>query len=246
VVNEGEFSDRVGIPGMPELAESAMVARDLEIVRSTGGRYHLMHVSSLASLALINRAKRDGLLVSAEVTPHHLYFTDEYLDRFDANLKVNPPLRSRRTRDGLRDALRRGEIQLVATDHAPHPPWTKEASYREAPFGLIGLQSALGATLTSIWDSDDTSGSIVRSLRALSTEPRRLLGLPQRLEVGAKGDLVVVQPDQMVTLRAEQIASASMNAPYVGEELRGFVRHVVVDGVPLVEEGEIVRDGGWR
>ncbi|MGC8481340.1 MAG: dihydroorotase [Acidimicrobiales bacterium] len=246
VINEGEFSDRTGVPGMPELAESAMVARDLEIVRSVGGRYHLMHVSSLASVALINRAVRDGLSVTAEVTPHHLYFDDEFLYRFDANLKVNPPIRSTSTRDALREAFLKGEIQIVATDHAPHPPWTKEASYRDAPFGLIGLQSAWSATLSSTWDHTDSSGAVVRSLRALSTEPRRLLGLPYRLEVGVTGDLSVFLPDQLVTLRADQIASASVNAPYVGETLRGSVRHVVVGGVPLVVDGELMRDGGMR
>lgn len=153
VMNEGEWSLRLGLRGAPEVAESAMVARDIELLKVCGGQLHVLHVSARESISLIRAAKAQGMNITCEVTPHHLLLTDELLCGFDPNFKVNPPLRSDDTRLALVRALREGDFDALATDHAPHASWRKELPMEEAPYGMLGLETAFGVAWTSILDS---------------------------------------------------------------------------------------------
>lgn len=266
VVNEGVFSEALGLPSMPEVAESAIVARDIELLRASGGRLHEMHLSARESLNLVRAARGEGLAVTSEVTPHHLLWNDSQLTHFDTNFKVNPPIRSEGTRMALVQALLGGEFDAVATDHAPHSGWRKEASFREAPFGLIGLQSAFSATFSALIRQsenyvqlrgsaqvDPFVGEIgdfaphlgrLRGLwtvfRYMSYSPRDLLGVPRDIGVGTPADLVVVDPLATVTQSTQEIASHAKNSPYKGVQLEGAVIGNLVGGEIRSWQGQIV------
>ena len=169
-MHEGLVSSSLGLAGQPREAEEVVVARDLAVARLTGGRLHLCHLSSAGSVEMVRRAKAEGLRVTAEVTPHHLAFADEDLVAYDTNLKMNPPLRSPEDRAALRAGLADGTIDAVATDHAPHAVEEKEAEFDQAPFGTIGLETALAAVLTHLVEPGQLS--LTRAIEAMSTAPR--------------------------------------------------------------------------
>src|SRR5206468_4001389 len=174
-MHEGYHSSVLGLAGVPSAAEGIIVARDLMLAKLTGGRLHLCHLSSAGSVELVRRAKAEGLRVTAEVTPHHLAFSDEDLVTYDTNLKVNPPIRTAEDREALWGGLVDGTIDAVATDHAPHAVEEKEAEFDQAPPGTIGLETALAAMLTH----GVAAGRITlsRAIEALSTAPARILGV---------------------------------------------------------------------
>jgi len=240
-MHEGFSSYSLGLAGQPAAAEDAIVFRDIEMARLTGGRLHICHLSSARSVALVRSAKADGLRVSAEVTPHHLVFTDEDLRTYDTHLKVNPPLRSAEDREALRQGLADGTIDAIATDHAPHAVEEKESEFDRAPHGTIGLETALAVALTELVEPGLLSLS--RAMEALSTAPARLIGAREHggpIESGRPANLVIFDPDERWTVEPPFV-SKSRNSAFTGRALRGRVRHTVLHGELTVSEGKATR-----
>lgn len=232
-MHEGEVSRRLGVGGLPAQAETEVVKRDLSLVRGTGARYHCQHVSSMMTVTAIRSAKEEGLPVTAEVTPHHLSFTDEDLASLDTNFKMYPPLRSESDRQALVEALRDGTIDVVATDHAPHQQDEKGLAFTEAPRGVIGLETAAAVVWDTLRDRD-------AFFRVLSTAPARIAGLSNQgrpVEVGNAANLVVFAPDE--TWKAAAFRSKSANSPFLGREMRGRVR-------ATIHQGKITHETGVR
>jgi dihydroorotase len=240
-MHEGYHSDSLGLRGQPAEAEDVIVARDLAMARSTGGRIHLCHLSSARSVDLVRRAKAEGVRASAEVTPHHLTFTDDDLVTYDTNFKVNPPLRTPEDRAALRAALIDGTIDVVATDHAPHAVEEKEAEFDRSPPGTIGLETALAAVLTHL--VEPRLISLSRAIEAMSTVPARILGAADHggpLESGRPANLVVFDPAATWTVEPP-FASKSRNSAFLGRTLVGSVVHTVLRGDLVVAHGKATR-----
>lgn len=236
-MHEGAWSSRLGIPGAPALAEEAMVARDIDLVRLTGGRVHFLHLSTARSVDLVRAAKEEGLDVTAEVAPHHLVLTEEAVGSFDPVFKVNPPLRPPADAAALRTALRRGVIDAVATDHAPHPPQVKQAPFAEAPPGMLGLETALAIACEVLEDP-------VRVFDVLSVRPAEIAGLPHHggaVAAGRPANLCVLDAAAAWTVDARSLASVARNTPYEGRKMKGRARHTIRQGEPTVIDGEVQR-----
>ncbi|MFQ6676023.1 MAG: dihydroorotase, partial [Fidelibacterota bacterium] len=227
-MNEGEWSTRLGLAGISDVSESIMVGRDVQLADYAQGRLHVPHVSSMKSLRWIWWAKERGLKVTAEVTPHHLYFNHSALKSFDTDLKVAPPLRSEEDRLALVDGLKTGIIDCIATDHAPHTVEEKESPFNWAPWGMIGLESAFGA----VWKVASTeSVPLMAIIRCLTVNPRRVVALdPHLFREGTEAELVVFDPDAEWTFAHGHIYSKSRNTPFVGETLRGRILKVISRG----------------
>ncbi|HEY7756573.1 MAG TPA: dihydroorotase [Actinomycetota bacterium] len=240
-MHEGYHSSSLGLAGRPRESEEIVVARDLAVARLTGGRLHLCHLSSAGSVEMVRRAKADGLRVTAEVTPHHLVFTDEELLTYDTNFKVNPPLRTTEDREALRAGLADGTIDAVATDHAPHAVEEKEAEFDQAPPGTIGLETALAAVLTHLVEAG--AMSLPRAVEAMSTAPAGILGLGDHggpIEPGRPANLVVFDPAAEWAVEAP-FASRSRNSAFLGRTLRGRVIHTLYRGELVVADGKAQR-----
>jgi len=240
-MHEGITSYTLGLAGRPAEAEEMIVARDLAVARMTGGRIHICHLTGARAVGLVRAAKAEGLRVSAEVTPHHLVFTDDDLRTYDTNLKVNPPIRTAEDRDALRAGLADGTIDAIATDHAPHAVEEKEAEFDQAPPGTIGLETALGVVLTDLVAPGVLS--LPRAMEALSAAPARILGAAGHggsIEVGQPANLVVFDPDERWRVEAP-FASKARNSAFLGRELSGRVRFTVLRGRLTVAEGKPTR-----
>jgi dihydroorotase len=240
-MHEGLISASLGLAGQPREAEEVVVARDLAIARLTGGRLHLCHLSSAGSVEMLRCAKAEGLRVTAEVTPHHLVFSEEELLTYDTNMKMNPPLRSAADRSALRSGLADGTIDAVATDHAPHAVEEKEAEFDQAPFGTIGLETALAAVLTHLVETGELT--LARAIDALSTTPARILGAGDHggpIEPGRPANLVVFDPSAEWAVEPP-FASKSRNSAFLGRGLRGRVVHTVLRGELVVADGKAQR-----
>jgi len=239
VMNECQCCTSLGLPGWPSLAEELMVFRDIELARLTGARVHFLHLSTARSVELVRAAKRDGLPVTAEVTPHHLSLDDTRLASFDTVFKVNPPLRSPSDIAALRAGVKDGTIDALATDHAPHPRRDKELSLDQAPPGMLGLETALGVAL-GVLDVD-----LVHLVRIMSIRPAQIAGIADRhgrdLEVGAPAYMVVFDPNVTWQVSPDSLASKSRNTPYIGMTLRGRVRHTFFNGTATVLDGDAQR-----
>jgi dihydroorotase len=232
-MNEGAVSTRIGIKGQPACAESAMVARDLEIVEWTGARYHIAHVSTARTVALVRDAKRRGLPVTCEVTPHHLALTDEACSHYDTNTKMMPPLRTAADQEALLEGLADGTIDAIATDHAPHSPVEKDVEFECAAPGLLGLETALPIVLDFVrmGTLDDR-----RAIAALTGAPAKAFGLPGgSLGIGAIADLAVIDPERPFMLTADAIASKSKNSPFLGQKLAGRAVLTLLEGRPVYD-----------
>lgn len=227
-MNEGAVSTRIGIRGQPACAESAMVARDLEIVEWTGARYHVAHVSTARTVALVRDAKRRGLPVTCEVTPHHLALTDEACSHYDTRTKVMPPLRTAADQEALLEGLMDGTIDCIATDHAPHSPVEKDVEFECAAPGMLGLETALPLILDFVrmGTLDDK-----RAIAALTGGPARAFGLPGGgLGIGNVADLCVIDPERPFTIENDTLASKSKNTPFLGQTLAGRAVMTFVEG----------------
>jgi dihydroorotase len=228
VMNEGDVSTRVGLRGQPPHAESVMVARDIELCEWTGARYHVAHVSTARTVALVRDAKRRGLPVTCEVTPHHLALTDEACAHYDTRTKVMPPLRTAADQEALLEGLGDGTIDCIATDHAPHSPVEKDVEFECAAPGMLGLETALPIILDFV-----RMGSLddKRAIAALTGAPARAFGLSGGgLAVGAVADLCVIDPERPVTITADELASKSKNTPFLGQTLAGRAVLTLVEG----------------
>jgi dihydroorotase len=205
-----------------------MLARDLELLALTGGRYHVAHMSAAASVRLVRDAKRRGLPVTCEVTPHHLTLTDDACVTYETFCKCNPPLRGRGDIEALKEALVDGTVDAIATDHAPHSPLEKQVEFENAAFGMIGFETALSLCLDLVASRLLTVSALVR---LLSPGPASVLGLPGgRLRPGDVADLTVIDPDRVWTCDPARIFSKSKNTPFAGRSLKGKAMLTVVGG----------------
>jgi len=240
VMHEGSWSTVLGLRGIPAVSEEAIVARDLLLAEETGARLHVAHVSTAGSVRLIREAKRRGVRVTAEVTPHHLALTDEAVQGFDANVKMNPPLRSATDVEAMCEALIDGTIDAIATDHAPHAPEEKSVEFDAAPFGIVGLETALGVAWTVLVHSGLLSP--VEALRKMSAVPATILNIPGGgLRPGESADLVVIDPERRWTVDPASFASKSRNTPFQGRTLTGKAVITLVGGV--IKHDELTDDG---
>lgn len=239
VVNEGVVSTRLGLPGWPDVAEEAMVARDIALAELTGCRLHLAHLSTAGSVALVREAKARGLGVTCEITPHHAFLDEDALIGYDTNLKMNPPLRTAKDREALIEGLLDGTVDCIATDHAPHAPHEKELEFELAPFGTTGLETALSLVNTHLVATNRLGWAEVANV--MSHNPRRALGLPDvRIEPGAVADLTIVDPEARVEVTAEWFASKSRNSAFLGQKLLGKASEVLVGGYFALKNGKVV------
>jgi dihydroorotase len=228
-MHEGTVSVRLGLKGIPSAAEEIMVARDIILAELTGGHVHLCHMSTRGSVELIRRAKEKGLRVTAEATPHHFALTHLRCEGYDTDAKMNPPLREEADRDAIRQALRDGTIDCIATDHAPHHYDTKEREFDQAPNGIVGLETALGLGIRELVSPGILT--LPDLIARMSTIPARVFHLPGgTLAVGAPADLVVFDPDRRWEVRKDQLHSRSANSPFAGEILTGQAETTVVGG----------------
>jgi len=243
-MHEGEWSSKLGIPGRPAEAEVAIVARDLALARLTGGRYHVLHLSTAGAAALVRAAKAEGVRVTAECTPQHVTLTDALCASFDPVFKMNPPLRSADDVEALKVALADGTIDAIATDHAPHAPETKAVPFEEAPPGMLGVETALAVALTHLVEAGVLS--LQQLLGALAWKPARIGGLDRlghglAVAPGNPANLCVFDPNERWVVDATRFASKSRNSPFEGWKLAGRVRHTVLHGEPVVRDGEAQR-----
>lgn len=237
-MHEGFTSTCLGLRGIPSAAEEVMVARDICLAELTGARLHIAHVSSAGSVEIVRRAKARGVRVTCEVTPHHLLLTDEDLADYDTNMKVNPPLRSAADRDALRAALVDGTIDAIATDHAPHAQHEKEAEFIDAPFGMVGLETAAPLLLSRLCSTSGIDAPLIIS--KLTAGPAAVLGIEAgTLSVGAVADITVIDMDASATISAAEFVSCSTNTPFDGAEVTALVTDVVVDGAWRLKAGEV-------
>ena len=233
-MHEGLVSTRLGLKGIPAAAEEIMVARDIILAELTGGHVHLCHMSTRGSVELIRRAKDRGLRVTAEACPHHFSLTHERCEGYDTNAKMNPPLREAADREAIREALRDGTIDVIATDHAPHHYDAKEREFDDAPNGIIGLETALGLAITELVESGVLT--LPELVRRMSTTPARLFNLPGgTLAVGAPADVVVFDPAVEWEVQPAAFFSRSRNTPFAGRRLRGRADLTVVRGEVVFE-----------
>ena len=229
VMHEGVMSTRLGLRGKPAVAEEIGVARDLSLAAATGGRLHLQRVSTGAAAALIRRARKQGVRVTAEATPHHLMLTHERLAGYGTEYKVNPPLRTRRDVVLLREALADGTIDCVATDHAPRHYDEKEQAFDDAPFGVVGFETAFAILHTRLVLEGDLTLPVL--IERMTTGPARALGLPAgTLEPGAPADVVLIDPSMQWTIDPAAFLSKGRNTPFAGEEVTGRVVRTLVGG----------------
>ena len=229
VMHEGPTSLRLGLHGSPRAAEDLFVSRATMLSALTGSRVHLQCISSGSAVDVIRRAKSRGVRVTAEVTPHHLSLTDETLSTYDPRYKTNPPLREESDRQALIEGLLDGTIDCVATDHEPHVDYEKDVEFDQAPFGVIGLETALPVCLATLVRGD--AAELSDLVCFLSTNPARILKLDKgTLSPEADADITVFDPDETWMVQPDDLESQSANSPWLGEELRGRVTHVAVAG----------------
>ncbi|MDO4558689.1 MAG: dihydroorotase [Planctomycetia bacterium] len=229
VMHEGLVSMKLGLQGMPAEAEIAMVSRDIALAEATGGRLHIMHVSTKDAIDSVRRARARGVRVTAEVTPHHFTLTDEELVSFDSNYKMNPPLRPEEHRLACIEGLRDGTIDCIATDHAPHAIEKKQREIDLAPFGIVGLETALGLVITKLIRPGllDWSSAIAK----MTINPAEILGIPKgTLAVGADADVTLIDPEVRWTVDPSEFVSRGRNTPFGGMELIGRAVKVIVGG----------------
>ncbi len=229
VMHAGSVSTRLGLAGIPSAAEEIMVARNILLAELTGGHVHLCHISTEGSVDLIRWGKDRGITVTAEATPHHFALTHEACIGYDTNAKMNPPLRREADVLAIRRGLADGTLDVIATDHAPHHYEAKEREFDDAPFGVVGLETALGLGLTLLVDGG--SLSLPALIDRMSTRPARTFHLPGgTLQRGAPADVVVFDPDATWIVDPERFQSKSRNTPFVGWKLRGGVERTLVEG----------------
>lgn len=243
-MHEGVWSARLGISGRPPEAESSIIARDLQLAKRTGGRYHVLHMSCAASASLVRAAKAEGVRVTAECTPQHLVLTDEACATFDPSFKMNPPLREQSDVDALRAALIDGTIDAIATDHAPHAPETKDVPFEDAPPGMLGVETALAVVLTTLVEPGVVT--LAQAIGAMSWQPARITGLDADgyggpIAAGRPAHLCVIDRAHQWVVDGNALASRSRNTPWEGWKLTGKVRHTIYNGTATVRDFEAQR-----
>lgn len=239
VMNEGAVATRAGLPGQPAEAEEVIVARDLILVELTGARYHVAHASTARTVEMVRAAKKKGLPVTCEVTPHHLVLTDAACATYDTHAKMYPPLRTARDIEALRAGLADGTVDAIATDHAPHARGQKtDIEFDCAAFGVIGLETALPVALSLVREGRLT---LSQAIERLSIGPARTLSLPYgTLPEGAFADLVIFDPEREWLVEADALCSKSKNSPFIGKTMRGRALITLVGGKPFHDIGGVL------
>ena len=232
-MHAGSIASRLGLGGWPREAEEIIVERDVRLARKSRARYHVQHISSAETIDIIRRARTSGVEVTGEATPHHLHLTHDVCDGYNTMGKVNPPLREKRDVDALRLGIADGTITILGTDHAPHSQDEKALPFEEAPFGFVGLESALPLYAEALVDSGLISWA--RLITLMTFEPAKLCGLDVlglgKIAVGGPADLTVIDPEERWTLTKDTLAGRSWNTPFLGRALKGRAKHTIVGGV---------------
>ena len=233
-MNEGIVSTELGIPGIPHASEEVMVARNLSLAHLTGVHVHLAHLSTARSVELVRQAKKQGLPVSGEVCPHHFSVTEEAVRGYNSNAKMNPPLRTDLDVQALKDGLKDGTIDVIATDHAPHAAQEKQLEFDSAPFGIVGFETALPLTLRLV---EEGVLSLEQAIDKLATSPAKLFQLPVgSLRIGQEADVVIFDPKEEWVIDPVQFRSKSRNTPFGGWKVKGRVKHTLVGGRLVYED----------
>jgi dihydroorotase len=240
LMNEGALAHKLRLKGIPASAEENMAARDLNLAELTGGQIHIAHVSTAGSVELIRQAKEKGIRVSAEVTPHHLTLTEEQVAGYDTNAKVNPPLRTERDTKALLQGLKDGVIDIIATDHAPHTGAEKGREFALAPFGISGLETALGSLMCLVHSGDLALPTLIARL---TTEPAKIIGSKYgqlgTLRVGTPADITIFDPDIEWVVDPQAFASKGRNTPLAGSKLKGKVVATITQGRLVYQDDSI-------
>jgi len=228
-MNGGVVSTALGLMGIPAEAEQIMIARDVILNRAIGCRYHVQHISSAFSVELVRRAKRDGISITAEVAPHHLLLTDESCRGYDTNFKMNPPLRTRADVDACIAGVVDGTIDILATDHAPHLAEEKELEFQHAPFGILGLETAVGLYVKALVEPGHITWP--RLIDLMSTAPAKLIRSDRgTLQIGRVADITIIDPNLIWTVDTAEFRSKSTNSPFIGQTFKGRPTHTIVGG----------------
>ncbi len=229
VMHQGTTSTRLGMPAIPAMAEDLMVQRDITLAKAAGARYHVAHISTAGAVDLVRQARLRNQAVSTEVCPHHLLLTDEACATYDPNMKMNPPLRSKADVAACLEGVRDGTIDCLITDHAPHQHSEKELGFQDAPFGILGLETALPLFIQAL-----ITPKIIdwpRLIRCMSTRPAELLGVAGgTLNTGARADVTIIDPDVEWTIDAAKFRSRSRNTPFDGWKVRGRAAMTILGG----------------
>ncbi|MCB2155007.1 dihydroorotase [bacterium] len=243
VMHQGEMASRLGLRGIPAAAETACVARDIELAAETGGHIHICHVSTARACELIAEGKRRGVRVTAEATPHHLVLTDEAIGEFDTMARVAPPLRSADDRAAIRQALRDGIIDCIATDHAPHTDIEKDAPFDQATPGMIALDFAFVLLFTELVKKGEVN--LEDLIERMTIGPAKVLGLKAgTLAVGSAADIAIFDPEGTTTVTRERVFSKSFNTPFQNHTFSGAITHTIVGGDIVFADGRIFEKMG--
>jgi dihydroorotase len=247
VMHEGAISSELGLRGWPSVAEESIIARDVLLAEYVGARLHVCHVSTAGSVDVIRWAKRRGIAVTAEVTPHHLLLTDDAARSYNTVFKVNPPLRTQTDVDELRRGVADGTIDIIATDHAPHSLASKDATWQDAPFGMVGLESALSVVQATLVDTGAISwNDVARILSVTPASIGRVSGYASPLAVGSPANITLVDAAHRENWTVERLRGRSVNTPFVGVPTAGRVMATIFRGTPTVVDGHVVEDEEMR
>ena len=239
VMNEGEISTQLGLPPIPTVAEDLTVIRDIMMAEYAGGRVHILHISSANAVEMVRQAKKKGLKITAEATPHHFTLTDESIKTYDTNYKMNPPLRSQKDLDAVIAGLKDGTIDCIASDHAPHSIEEKEMEFIYAPNGIIGLETELGLTLTELYHKKHLT--LEQIIEKFAVNPRKILKLEiPTIEEGKKANLTIFDPEQIWTVDVSKFKSKSKNSPFDKRLLTGK-SVAVINNNQMYYEGEFTK-----
>jgi dihydroorotase len=247
VMHEGAISSELGLRGWPSVAEESIIARDVLLAEYVGARLHVCHVSTAGSVDVIRWAKRRGIAVTAEVTPHHLLLTDDAARSYNTVFKVNPPLRTQTDVDELRRGVADGTIDIIATDHAPHSLASKDATWQDAPFGMVGLESALSVVQATLVDTGAISwNDVARILSVTPASIGRVSGYASPLAVGSPANITLVDAAHREIWTVERLRGRSVNTPFVGVPTAGRVMATIFRGKATVVDGHVVEDEEMR
>ena len=234
-LNAGAKSEELGVPGITNAVEDVIVARDILLAKQTGAKLHLCHCSTKDSVAMIRAAKEDGVAVTAEVCPHHFAMTEDAITANDGNYKMNPPLRTAADAEALREGLKDGVIDVISTDHAPHAKEEKERPISEAPFGIVGLETAVALTITTLVEGGYLTP--YQMAERMSYRPAQILGINRgSLKPGSPADVTLIDPKQEYVIDPSEFYSMGTNTPFAGKKVRGRVKMTIVDGNIVYEE----------
>lgn len=239
VMHEGYYSTVYGLRGITRMAEEVMVARDILLAELTGARLHLCHISTRGSVELVRMAKKRGVRITAEVTPHHFTLTDEAVGAYDTATKVNPPLRAADDVAAVKEGLRDGTVDVIATDHAPHTVEEKDVEYNYAPFGMVGLETAVGLAMSELVAPGILT--VPQLIEKMSLNPAKILKLNRgTLTIGAAADITVIDPDKTEVVNPVEFAGKGRNTPFAGRELKGLPVAAIVGGKLVMRDRKVL------